>query len=182
MSEVAARYAVVAGGFTTRVTGVPQGGWEAATPCTEWTVRDLVAHVVSTHRSVLATLDGVEAQAVEPAKDLVGDWKRATAEVAAALADETRASKVSGGMFGEQSFESLVGRLVVSDTLVHTWDLARATGQDEVLDPDAVSNAMGFLAAIDEALRRPGGFAPKVTPPPGADEQTSFLSFCGRRV
>ena len=35
------------------------------------------------------------------------------------------------GMFGEQTFESLVGRLVCSDTLIHTWDLARATGQVE---------------------------------------------------
>jgi hypothetical protein len=66
-----------------------------------------------------------------------------------------RASQTVAGTFGEQSFESLVGRLLCADTLVHTWDLARAAGQEEQLDPDAVVKAMEFLAPLDEAIRRP---------------------------
>ncbi len=62
----------------------------------------------------------------------------------------------------------------------HTWDLARATGQDERLDPEGVSTALTFLVPIDEAIRRPGGFAAKIDPPAGADEQTRLLNFCGR--
>jgi hypothetical protein len=83
-------------------------------------------------------------------------------------------------MFGEQTFESLIGRLVCSDTLIHTWDLARSTGQDEVLDPDAVAKAFESLAPLDDAIRRPGGFAPKIAPAPGANAQIRFLNFCGR--
>jgi uncharacterized protein (TIGR03086 family) len=85
-------------------------------------------------------------------------------------------------MFGEQTFESLVGRLLCTDTLVHSWDLARATGQDEQLDPAAVAASAELLTPIDEAIRRPGGFAPKIDPPGDADEQTQFLCFCGRAV
>jgi uncharacterized protein (TIGR03086 family) len=95
---------------------------------------------------------------------------------------ETKANTTVGGMFGEQPFESLVARLLCSDTLIHTWDLARATGQDERLDPGAVARSEAFLAPIDEAIRRPGGFAPKIEPPADADEQTRFLNFCGRAV
>jgi uncharacterized protein (TIGR03086 family) len=83
-------------------------------------------------------------------------------------------------MFGEQPFESLVGRLLCTDTLIHTWDLARATGQDESLDPGAVAKAIEFLAPIDDAIRRPGGFGPKIDSPPDAGNQTRLLNFTGR--
>ncbi|HXP33063.1 MAG TPA: TIGR03086 family metal-binding protein [Acidimicrobiales bacterium] len=182
MSETAQRYATVADAFTARVAGVAADAWSAPTPCTQWTVRDLVAHVVGTHRRVVATVDGTPPEDVDPEGDLASQWRAATAEVRAALGDEARASHVVSGMFGEQSFESLVGRLVCSDTLVHTWDLARATGQDELLDPDAVAKAFAFLTPMDEAIRRPGGFGPKIAPPTDADEQNAFLSFCGRAV
>ena len=84
------------------------------------------------------------------------------------------------GVFGEQPFESLVGRLLCTDTLIHTWDLARATGQDDRLDERAVEKALEFLTPIDEAIRRPGGFAPKLSPPPGADVQARLIAFAGR--
>jgi uncharacterized protein (TIGR03086 family) len=35
--------------FGARVHGVPPDGWTAPTPCTEWTVRDLVNHLVGEH-------------------------------------------------------------------------------------------------------------------------------------
>ena len=85
-------------------------------------------------------------------------------------------------MFGEQSFESVVSRLLCSDTLFHTWDLARATGQDEELDQDAVAKSLEFLTPMDEAIRRPGGFAPKIDPAAGVDLQTRWLNFGGRAV
>jgi uncharacterized protein (TIGR03086 family) len=180
MSEASERYAAIADGFTVRVGGIAPDGWAAPTPCSEWTVRDLVAHVVGTHRRVIATLDGVEPIAVDPDADLPGEWRAATAAVTDALNDESRASKIVSGIFGEQPFESLVGRLVCTDTLVHTWDLARATGQDERLDSGFAARSMEFLGPIDEAIRRPGGFAAKIVSSPDADEQTKLLNFCGR--
>jgi hypothetical protein len=55
-------------------------------------------------------------------------------------------------------------------------------GTGEPLDPAAVARAAELLAPLDEAIRRPGGFAPKIEPAEGADEQTRFLNFCGRDV
>jgi len=180
VSEVSERYAVVAAAFTDRLEGVGPGAWATTTPCSRWTVRDLVVHVIDTHRRVTATLEGGEPVAVDPDAPLLGQWAPATAAVAEALADPSRAATTVGGMFGEQSFQSLVGRLLCADTLVHTWDLARATGQDERLDPHAVEKSFEFLAPIDDAIRRPGGFGSKIDPPPDADAQTQFLNFCGR--
>ncbi|MQA13829.1 MAG: TIGR03086 family protein [Pseudonocardiaceae bacterium] len=180
MTEVAQRYATVADAFGARISGIAPDGWHAPTPCSEWTARDLVAHVIGTQRRMIATLDGTEPAEVDPGDDLPRLWRAASDAVADALTDEHRAATVVSGMFGEQPFESLVGRLACADTLIHTWDLARATGQDERLDPYAVAKAMEFLAPIDEGMRRPGGFTAKIEPPADADEQTKLLNFCGR--
>jgi uncharacterized protein (TIGR03086 family) len=182
MSEVSERYETIAGGFTARLNGIGEDQWSLQTPCTEWVVRDLVVHVVNTHRRVFASAEGSEPIDADASGDIAGQWRAASGAIREALADETMASKVVGGMFGEQSFESLVGRLLCTDTLVHTWDLARATGQDEVLNETAVARASEFLAPMDEAIRRPGGFAAKLAPDPSADSQKAFLNFCGRPV
>ena len=182
VSEVAGRYAVVADGFEARLRGVGSGQWGSPSPCAGWTAADVVDHVVMTHRRVLGSLQGTEAEALSGTDDRLACWEAARREVEAALADPARASALVGGMFGEQPFESLVGRLVCADTLFHTWDLARATGQDDRLDPAAVARAIEFLAPIDEAIRRPGGFGPRIEPPAGADAQTRLLNFGGRAV
>jgi uncharacterized protein (TIGR03086 family) len=182
VSEITTRYETIAAGFTTRVANVTSDQWTAPTPCSDWLVRDLVAHVIGTQRGVLARLDTTEPIGVDPSGSLPEQWREASHAVAEAVNDTTRASIEVGGMFGEQSFESLVGRLVCTDLLVHTWDLARATGQDERLDAGAVASSAQLLASMDEAIRVPGGFAEKIAPSPGADDQTRFLNFCGRAV
>ena len=65
---------------------------------------------------------------------------------------------------------------------MHTWDLARATGQDEQLDAEGVSKALDFLRGIEESIRVPNGFGPKIAASRDADEQTKLLNFCGRAV
>jgi uncharacterized protein (TIGR03086 family) len=77
--------------------------------------------------------------------------------------------------------EDLVAMTGLMDLLVHTWDLARATGQDERLDP---AEASGFLAGIepwDAALRGSGHYGARVPVPDDADDQTKLLAFTGRR-
>lgn len=182
MSEVSQRYATIADGFTKRMDGVQPNRWSSASPCAGWTARDVAIHVVNTHQRVLASLGGSEPEMVTSADDLKPMWGRAREAIRAALEDPIRSSATVGGKFGEQPFESLVGRLLCADTLIHTWDLARATGQDETLDEDAAALALEFLTPIDEAIRRPGGFGAKIGPLPGADVQTRLLNFAGRAV
>ncbi len=181
MSEIADRYHTIAEGFAARAGAVTLEQWSNPTPCTDWSVRDLVGHVVATHRRVYASL-GEPARDVDVEGDLVAQFADASRDVEAALGDPKRSAHLVSGMFGEQPFESLVSRLLCADTLIHTWDLARATGQDERLDPSAVERCAEFLTPLDEAIRRPGGFAPKVDAAKDADGQTALLNFCGRKV
>src|SRR5262249_22843668 len=114
--------------------------------------------------------------------DLAAAWRRATEAITVALGDPERAAAPTTGRFAPMPFEQLVGMLGCFDTLVHTWDLARAIGADEHLDPDAVAFSFDALRPNDDAIRGEGSYGPKLEPPPGADEQTRFLAFLGRRV
>ena len=70
------------------------------------------------------------------------------------------------GRAGEVPVEmALIPRL--SDVLVHTWDLARATGGDERLSPDVAAIVLERLRPNDEILRSTGTFGPRVESPPG---------------
>jgi uncharacterized protein (TIGR03086 family) len=182
MSADAQRYATVAQGFTARLSGVGPAQWTSATPCSEWTVADLVVHVINTQRRVLALLEGTEVIEVDPEGDLQAQWSESTAALLAAVSDPERAGKEVSGFMGTVPFGTLVGGLACSDTVVHTWDLARATGQDEQLDAAAVEHSAAMLAGIGDAMRRPGGFADALPAPPDADAQTAFLLYCGRAV
>ena len=55
------------------------------------------------------------------------------------------------------------------DVFMHTWDLARATGQPEQLDEGMAAEMLAGMEPIDEMLRQSGQYGPKVEPPPGAD-------------
>jgi uncharacterized protein (TIGR03086 family) len=82
---------------------------------------------------------------------------------------------------GELPAELVLGRIMSMDVLVHTWDLARAVGGDERLDQDAVAHAFEGIKPVGPMLRRPGLFGDEVEAPEGADLQTQFLCFLGRR-
>ncbi len=84
---------------------------------------------------------------------------------------------------GRRSLEQMVDMIVINDVLIHTWDLARATGQDETLDAGEVARMTGggFLEMPDEVLRGSGQFGPRVDVPADADPQTKLLAFSGRR-
>ncbi len=174
------RYRPIADGFTTRVRAVTDDQWANTTPCEEWDVRDLVGHLVGTHHMMLSMI-GQTHEAPGEGDDLVAAWETATAAVVAALSDpETATTKVQSP-FGETTFEGIIGGLLCGDALFHTWDLARATGQDETLGDQLCVEQLELMAPIDDKIRMPGFFAEKITPAGDADVQTQLLNFGGRR-
>lgn len=180
MSEILDRYRTIATTFGARIAGIAADQWEAATPCSEWNVRDLVTHVVGTNRRILANATGDAALDPDPSGDLGVQFAEASGAILDAVGNPETAGKTVGGMFGEQPFERLVSGLGCADLLLHTWDLARATGQDETLDEHACAVALEFLTPLDEGIRRPGGFSPKLDAPADATVQARLLAFCGR--
>jgi uncharacterized protein (TIGR03086 family) len=76
--------------------------------------------------------------------------------------------------------DTFVGRMI-GDALIHTWDLARAVGGDEHLDPDLVPLVSVGLEHLSPAMRAPGRYGDAIEAPAGADAQTRMLALAGRR-
>jgi uncharacterized protein (TIGR03086 family) len=183
VAEIRGRYGRVAAALDDRLGGLTPDQWSAGTPCAQWDCRGLLTHVVDVHRRVGAMPTGAPPEPVTADTDLPAAWRAARDAVLTALADDATArTVVQTQVYGAMPFAEVVGGVLCADTLVHTWDLCRATGQDERLDPAAVTHAFALLSSLGEVIRRPGGLAPAVEPPAGADEQTRFLCFCGRAV
>lgn len=183
LSEVPAeRHRQIAALFTERVHGTHS--WDAPAPVEGWTARDVVRHLIEWLPALLTSGAGVELpHGPSVDDDPVAAWQVHCDGVQAILDDpQTEHRELSNPHIGRLPLATAIDQFYTSDVFMHTWDLARATGQDDRLDPAAVARAIEFLAPIDEAIRRPGGFGPRIEPPAGADAQTRLLNFGGRAV
>lgn len=180
MTEIADRYRRLADAFTAKVADVPAGRWGDATPCEEWSARDLVGHMRDTHGMFLGFVGGSLPELPSVDEDPLGMWTGARDAVQAELDDPERAGAEFDGFFGRSTFEGAVDRFLSFDLVVHGWDLAHATGQDERIDPADVARVRVAAEALGDAMRGPGVFGPAVDPPPDADDQAKLLAFLGR--
>lgn len=182
MTDVQESYRTVAGGFDAAVRAATPDTWTSQSPCEQWRARDVVAHVVAGHRGVIAGIRGGEPSPLGAEDDARQAWEEASRTLGELTADPGAMATEIDGPTGRMPAGQIISRFVTMDLLVHTWDLARAVGADERLDEQSVRGAYEALKPMDAMIRQPGVFGPKVEPPAGADLQTEFLSFLGRRV
>ncbi|MFE7773289.1 TIGR03086 family metal-binding protein [Streptomyces sp. NPDC057445] len=159
------------------------------TPCPEYAVRDLLAHVIglSTAFRDAARKDLGPTTDTDPRKAtlvLRDDWRTALPRrleelvtawsVPAAWEGGTRAGGVALPA-------AIAGRFALNELLVHGWDLARATGQD--YDPDGASLRVsyGLLEATVDDGGRGGPFGPVVEVPEQAPLLDRVIGLSGRR-
>lgn len=170
----------VAGAFTDRVVGVAD--WDVPAPVEGWVARDVVRHLVTWFPGFLSA----GAQLQLPAGPSVDDdpiaaWRWQYDAVQALLDDPSSASmRLSNPHLGELPLEQAISRFYTADVFMHTWDLARATGQDERLDPERCARMYEGMLAMDELLRSSGQYGPRMPVPDDADAQTRLLGFIGR--
>lgn len=181
MTDAAARYARIADAFTERVRGVPEGAWDSPAPCEGWVARDVVDHLVTWIPDLFFSTWEIDAPPIPSARDdPAGAWLALDRTLRAALADSAVADAERETRMGTGTFAGTFDVIATSDVFLHTWDLARATGQDEILDPDEVHRLLVGMEPMDEVLRQSGHFGPRVPVPDDADEQTRLLAFIGR--
>jgi uncharacterized protein (TIGR03086 family) len=88
---------------------------------------------------------------------------------------------------GPMTIEQHIDGVVSSDLIIHRWDLARATGQDDTIDPDEVERMLPMAQSIGDEMRTPGAFGPgivvfgpEVAVPADAPPQHRLLGLLGR--
>ncbi len=176
-------YREIAGRFTALVEGVPDDAtWNRPSPVSEWTARDVVRHLVDWIPGFLAGGAGVTLpQGPDVDDDPAAAWRVASDGVQAVLDDPAAAERtLVNPHIGEVPLPEAISRFCTADVFMHTWDFARATGQDETLDPERCAVLLDGMRPLDELLRSSGQFGPKVEVPADADVQARMLAFIGR--
>src|SRR5437868_13696997 len=163
--------------FAARVRQIGDHQWQAATPDEDWSVRDLVNHVVGEDLWAPPLLAGSTIAEVGVRFD--GDVLAADPKAAwtAASTGAVRAVEEPGAMDRtvHLSFGDFPGReyamQLFADHLIHAWDLARAIGADEQLDSELVEACTTWFAPVEDAYRSAGATADRPPVPDGADAQ-----------
>lgn len=179
-------HARAAGRFDELVDLVPTGGWDRPTPCSEWTVRDLVAHMTYEAAWAPPLLAGATLGEVGDRfdGDLLGDDPAAAfhaanrGEVEAAARSGVLAGTVHTSMGPLPAAEYLRQRLC--DLVVHGWDLAAALGVDPGLDPEAVASCLESSLPWEDMMKASGLFGERIELDSAADPLTRLLAVFGR--
>ena len=161
--------------FDARVQAVPADGWTGPTPNTGWDVRTLVNHLVNENVWIPPLLEGKTIDEVGDVfdGDLLGDqpreaWSRSVAEAKQAIGVAGALERTVHLSFGDTSGADYISQ-VLADHVVHAWDLARAVGADERLDPELVDFTYSLLAPQVDDWRAGGAFGDEVEVPGDAD-------------
>lgn len=180
MSAPAPRHREVAARFSDLVRGVTD--WDTPTPVPGWTARDVVGHLVGWFPAFLASGAGVDLpHGPDAADDPVGAWEAQAGAVQALLDDPATPGRVLANPHtGDVPLDLAVDRFYTADVFMHTWDLARATGQDDRLDPAFCEELLTGMRQVEDLLRGSGQYGPAVPVPDGATVQDQLVGFIGR--
>lgn len=181
MSDVASRFAVVAGDFSRVAAAVPADAWDRPAPPVGWVARDVVRHMVEWMPGLLAGGADVDI-AVGPSAhdDPVGAWAALANGLQAVLVDDAESRPFSHPRAGDHPLDQAIAMFILGDVLVHTWDLAVATGQSVTLAPDEVAAMVAGLEAMGDALAQSGQYGPAVNVPNDRRPQTKLIALTGR--
>jgi uncharacterized protein (TIGR03086 family) len=180
---IAERYRARADAFEAKVAAVRADQWDNPSPCAKWTAREVVDHVIDMHGVMLGV-------AIPRTDDVLGDFREARRQVQEALESDRARDEVSTPV-GPMTLEGHVDQVVSDDLVLHGWDLARATGQDETIPAADVERlwaaATAVPAEVMERFRTPGAFGPgvevygpEVAVPEDAPLQDRLLGYVGR--
>lgn len=185
-ADLAALFARSAGRFTERVAAVGADQWSAPTPCSDWSVRDLVNHVANEQLWAPHLVGGQTIADVGSrydgdvlGSDPVATWRAAVAASIAAFQAADLDAPVHLSYADVPCREYLTQML--TDAEVHGWDLARAIGTDPSLLPEVVAVVLPAMEADQELLQASGMFAAAVDVGADASDADRLLGLLGRQ-
>jgi uncharacterized protein (TIGR03086 family) len=169
------------------VAGVGDDQWKIVSDCEDWTVRELVNHVVTGNYWAAELGSGLTIEEVGDRLDgdvLGTDPVRAYDDSALVAGAVFRApgamEKPCAVSYGPVPGSIYCGHRFL-DVLIHGWDVAVSTGQDTTLDPDLVDALLEVIEPQLEMLVGTGAFGTPLDVGDDAGPQTRLLAVLGRR-
>ncbi len=191
IEDVAERYRRHADAFERKVEAVRPDQWTNPSPCAAWTALDVVGHIVDMHGVMLRPVGRALTDQAPVADAPLRVFRSARADVEALLDDPAMASKECATPAGTMTVAHQIDQVVSDDLVLHGWDLARSSSQDDTIYPADVERLWAAQLAIPpevmEKYRTPGAFGPgievygpEVAVPSDAPLQDRLLGFIGR--
>ena len=177
------------------MSGIRQEQGANPTPCTEWDVRQVMNHVIGGAEVLAGSLEGDMPEGVggvSPNSSYSGE--KDVSKLAQAYANES--TRILGAVQRPGAMEAATpgGMMTVpqflvamaTDHIIHGWDLARATGQDDALDADVVEAAYAMMTSPEGSMfvdmgRQMGFVGPTVTVSDDARLQDKLVAHMGRQ-
>ena len=166
------------------VAGLTPAELDAPSPCAGWEVRATLNHMLGA--TWMFTLVNQGQTADEDAGDLVGD--DASLAVIAAAKENLVSWRQPGANEGDRSYSfgtfpaAGAAMLNLAEVVVHNWDVAKATGQELVIDPAVAQMIYDWGVSIPlDALRDHGAFGPEVPVPASAPIIDRLVGLLGRQ-
>ncbi|GEA88526.1 TIGR03086 family metal-binding protein [Cellulomonas cellasea] len=162
--------------------------WQRPTPCTGWTVRDLVNHLTSEQlwapellagRTVAEVGDRFDGDVL--GADPVAAWDAAVAASLAAFAEPGALGRTVDLSRGPTAAHDYLDEML-TDLAVHGWDLARGLGVEDDIDPATVDRLLVEWSGRTDELAPGSAFAGPLDVADDADQQTRLLALFGRRA
>jgi uncharacterized protein (TIGR03086 family) len=160
--------------------------WDRPSPCDGWTARHVIGHVLaiqrymeSLMRDTPVTMNPMVDPHLNAGDDPYGAWAAARDGILEAADQPGVLHRVVQNWSGPTAVDDMLG-FNVADTTIHSWDLARALGVDDRLDPACVARALANVEPVAERLRAGGMFGAPVEIGAGADAQVRLLASTGR--
>jgi uncharacterized protein (TIGR03086 family) len=158
------------------------------TPCTEWTVTQVLRHAAGDQIGFAAFLDGSSgpdenpfAPSVTPPQDPKAFLEQALSRSAGAWAGVDPAAAEVAVPVPPNKLSAQVGAGACAlDAAVHAWDIAMATGQPSPLTPELSAELLVVARQIVEPLRQFGAYAAELTGQEGDDVEAQLLRYLGR--
>lgn len=167
------------------IAGIGPDQWAAPTPCSEWTVRNVVNHLVGGNLAFTALLHQ-QSPPQRGADHLGPDPLRAYRQSATGLQTAFRAP----GVF-DRVYQAPIGpvpgpvmvHLRIGELLVHGWDLAHATSQHAELPADLAENQLAiWMAQLGDHPRDNTPIGPAQPAPDNAPTIDRLAAYFGRTI
>ena len=187
MTEIADRYRRRADAFQRKVAAVAPDQWANQSPCADWDARGVVGHIIDMHGVMLRPVGRELSPAPSLQDDPLAAFAAARADVESLLVDPDISLSECDTPMGRMTMEQHIDGVVSIDLVIHGWDLARATKQDDMIDPLEVERLWPGVQDIGDEMRTPGAFGPgivvfgpEVKVPAAAPLQDRLLGLLGR--
>jgi uncharacterized protein (TIGR03086 family) len=162
---------------------VTPGAMTRATPCADWDLRALLAHlgdsVEALHEAVAAGRVGLHAVPADPAADPVAAVRDRARRLLGACTATDGHDLVA--VAGAPVTAGVVAGAGAVEVAVHGWDVARACGCRRPIPSDLGARLLELAPLFVGGADRPGRFAPPVDLPPLAGPGDRLVAFLGRR-